>query len=751
MNTVVETESKLAKHSADNSSAPLALGSEDVVLVSGGGKGITFEMVSELARAKHCKLALLGSSPLPADGGANQNELLRNLARLKKEGIAHAYVQADVTDLEAVRRAVTEAERQLGRITGIFHGAGITQLRSFREKLLDDFLRCIRIKARGLYNLLAAVPPVRLKMLHATSSVLGNTGMRGQTDYTFANAWLDEAVRSVKAAHPHIHCLSLGYSVWAETGLGKKIGALESLRAVGVTPVSVKEGVSAYRHLLDAPQTGSKFVITGRLTSDLEANLYPYPQPPRGRFLETVRRWIPGTEIVADANISHATDLYLPEHVFEGTPMFPGVMAIEAMVQAAMACAGREDLPVLRNIFFRRPLIVPEDAAVVVRTLALVDPTEGETVCVRVAMRSNGDDFQQNHFEAECWFGTASPDIGDLPVLPVLPEPLDHNPEDFSPVPFFQGKFFRRIVAFRKMENNGDNATTLTDLVVPDGERYYNHSLDRLVRTPSPALRDAFLQSGAVIVPSGSLPEMIKELRFHLNPTPATRLHCHVTAVKHGERGYMVDYSVFSPEGNLVETMTGLALQLPTAGSRTQAKRSPAPISISRFGKDLKELCPHLPHAIAMVEHKELINSELPPELSHSEIERLRTEVPEPRQLSALANLAAARRAVVNYCAQQHGLTIVPSAFGLTHAPDGKPAIQFHDLALKVTLGGIEISLADGQEHSIAVVAALPVGVDIEVVENRDAETWHGLLGGARQNSSVRQLAPSNRCWPREH
>ena len=86
-----------------------------------------------------------------------------------------------------------------------------------------------------------------------------------------------------------------------------------------------------------------------------------------------MRRWIPGTEIVADANVSHATDWYLPEHVFEGTPMFPGVMAIEAMVQAAMACAGREDLPVLRNIFFRRPLIVPEDASVIVRTLALAD------------------------------------------------------------------------------------------------------------------------------------------------------------------------------------------------------------------------------------------------------------------------------------------------------------------------------------------------------------------------------------------
>ena len=57
------------------------------------------------------------------------------------------------------------------------------------------------------------------------SSVLGNCGMRGQTDYTFANAWLDEAVRQIQSAHPGIQCLSLGYSVWADTGLGKRLGS----------------------------------------------------------------------------------------------------------------------------------------------------------------------------------------------------------------------------------------------------------------------------------------------------------------------------------------------------------------------------------------------------------------------------------------------------------------------------------------------------------------------------------------------
>jgi enediyne polyketide synthase len=388
--------------------APVALGADDVAFVSGGGKGITFELALELARQSGCKLALLGSSPLDS----NQGELVANLERLRQAGIAHVYLPADVTDLEAVRRAVAEAGKQLGKVTAIFHGAGVTQLRALRDKPLDEFLNCIRIKTRGLYNLLTAVPPARLKALHVISSVLGNSGMRGQTDYTFANAWLDETVRQIQTAHPHVHCLSLGYSVWADTGLGKRIGALETLRAVGVTPIGLEEGIAAYRRLLTARNSGSRFIITGRLTTDLEANLYPPANLPLRRFLEKILCWIPGTEIIADASLSHATDLYLPEHVFEGTPMFPGVMAIEAMTQAAMACVGREELPVLRNIVFRRPLIVPEDATVVARTLALAEVSDDGGLCVRVAMRSSSDDFQQDHFEAECWFENAGSGSG---------------------------------------------------------------------------------------------------------------------------------------------------------------------------------------------------------------------------------------------------------------------------------------------------------------------------------------------------
>jgi enediyne polyketide synthase len=722
-----ERTSEVAHPLQPDPAAPPALGPEDVALVSGGGKGITFELASELARQTGCKLALLGSSPPPAAGAAqDESELARNLERLRQAGIAHGYFQADVTDLEAVCRAAADAERQLGPVMAILHGAGVTVLRSLRDKPLDEILTCIRIKTRGLHNLLAAVPPARLKALHVISSVLGNSGMRGQTDYTFANAWLDETVRQIHAAYPAIHCLSLGYSVWADTGLGKRSGALDTLRAFGVTPIGLEEGVAAYRHLLHTRQSGSRFIITGQLTTDLEFNLYPEANIPPLRFLQKLRRWIPGTEIIADSTLSHATDLYLPEHVFEGTPMFPGVMAIEAMVQAAIACVGRDDLPVLRNISFRRPLIVPEDSTVVVRVLALAEMSGGSGLCVHVAMRSDSDNFQQNHFEAECWFGLPSPAAETLPACPPVPERLDRNPEDFSPVPLFQGKFFRRIAAIRKLETSSES---WTDVLVPEREQYFSKELPQAVVTLSPAARDAFLQSGALVIPPGSLPETVREWRVFRRWQAGERLHCLVKVRPEGDNAFRGDIEIRNAAGELVEGVKGALLRHSSTTTHAGNPQAPTPVPAGRVSADLAELLANVPHALVMVEHEAVTAREGFVEVNRDEIVALRQATAAARQTSALANLLAARRAVTQCAAKHLGLNVSPNDVHLAHRADGKPELRFSDGAHAQKFQELDITLADGAGLSVAWVAPSPVGVDIEVVETRDCETWRGLLG----------------------
>lgn len=496
------------------------LGPDDVFIVTGGAKGITCELALGLAHETGVKLALVGSSPEPeVDASPDDNEIVRNLKRFKDEGIDHIYVQCDVTDIKSVKSAVDKAESKLGRLTGILHGAGISILSPFHEMDMKNYLRCIRIKARGLYNLASSIPSEQLKAVHLISSVLGKTGMRGQADYTFANAWLDGALHSIAQSNPNIHCLSLGYSVWSETGLVGKLETLDYLKYVGISVINTKNGVESHTNLIKNNHSHSIYVVTGKLTADLNANLYGSYSEQQGRFLEQTHRYIPGTELVSDAILSFETDLYLPEHVFEGTPIFPGVMAIEAMAQAAMACTERNDLSIIRNITFHRPLIVPEDSKVTIRTLALADQADDNIVKVRVAIRSENDKFKSNHFEAEFLFGV-TPD-NDLPSFKIIPETLDKDPDDLWPVPLFQGKFFRRITAIRQQDMEKES---MTDIQVPEGARYYSRLFDQTTATPSPAVRDAFLQTGAIILPPGCLPARIGQICFYKKLAPGSQL-----------------------------------------------------------------------------------------------------------------------------------------------------------------------------------------------------------------------------------
>ena len=97
--------------------APL-LGRDDVLLVSGGGKGIAAECALHLARQHGIRLALLGRSR-PDDA-----ELRDNLLRMDGAGAEAHYIAADITDAGAVRKAVRQFESRLGAVTAILHGAG---------------------------------------------------------------------------------------------------------------------------------------------------------------------------------------------------------------------------------------------------------------------------------------------------------------------------------------------------------------------------------------------------------------------------------------------------------------------------------------------------------------------------------------------------------------------------------------------------------------------------------------------------
>src|SRR6185369_5375296 len=86
----------------------LPLTSNDVLVVTGGARGITAECALRLARESGARLAIFGLSKPAAD-----DEIVSNLARMKAADIDFRYYRVDVTDAAAIRDAVGNVEKDL--------------------------------------------------------------------------------------------------------------------------------------------------------------------------------------------------------------------------------------------------------------------------------------------------------------------------------------------------------------------------------------------------------------------------------------------------------------------------------------------------------------------------------------------------------------------------------------------------------------------------------------------------------------
>ena len=244
----------------------------------------------------------------------------------------------------------------LGPITAVVHGAGVNVPRLLGSLDEAGFLRTMAPKIQGARNILEAVDADRLKLLVTFGSIIARTGLRGEADYAVANEWLARLTEQFQRDHPRCRCLALEWSVWSGVGMGDRLGRVEALANQGITPIPPDQGVSQFRRLVASPHSAVSIVVSGRFgnppTLAMERDDLPLL-----RFLEKPRVDYPGVELVADAKLATETDPYLDDHVFQGERLFPAVLGLEAMAQAAMAVLRVSVPPVFEDLRFDRPVV----------------------------------------------------------------------------------------------------------------------------------------------------------------------------------------------------------------------------------------------------------------------------------------------------------------------------------------------------------------------------------------------------------
>ncbi|MBK9266453.1 MAG: SDR family NAD(P)-dependent oxidoreductase [Polyangiaceae bacterium] len=676
------------------------LNANDVVLVTGGAKGITAELVMALALQSGATLALLGSS------AASHPDVVAGLQRFAAAGIRHEYYMCDVADSLAVHATLQQVRADLGEPRGVFHGAGVSGLHPFTQLSESEFMRCFRVKAQGLWNILHGVDLTRLKMLHVISSIIGKMGMHGQADYAYANAWLDEAVRDLAYAYPKLHCLTLGYSVWKGTGIGHKLGVVESLERRGVSAISVEQGVAAYLQLMSAPHPGPVHVIIGSLPDAQRSVIMSSRPVVTGRFIEMISDWLPEAAITVEAVLNHRVDRYIAEHVYQGTPLMPGVVALEAMTQVVMACRNKDQRPTrIEEIVFYRPLIVP--FGVDTRVQISARKREGQ-----------GDSYGVELFANKVRYYSATFVFDSAPVegsAPIIGAPLPLSAESYNPYPLFQGKFFRRIANIRKLEAG---ASVISEIRVPKREELGIFMPEGM--HVSAVVRDTFLQTGALALPNGYLPAAMQNYFINAELPEGESVFCECRILSDMANSKLADISIFDKGGRLLEKIAGITLRISAEGLNIQqCQFEPEPVATA-IERRLGGLSLHGIGMALLRAEDETASSGW---LQDDEIAALRERVSAARFDTSRNNVQAAKQALARI------RNIDVNAIEVHHAPDGRPMLAAKTAAVQEVIAGLEVSISDSHGLSLAIVATGPVGIDLEPVQERDANSWFLLLG----------------------
>jgi NAD(P)-dependent dehydrogenase (short-subunit alcohol dehydrogenase family) len=159
-----------------------------VFFITGGARGIGAAVAAEAAR-RGARIALAGLEP---------EELERRVAEL---GEGHAFFEADVTDLDSLRRAVDGTVETFGGIDLVLANAGIANYGTVEKGDPDAFLRTVDINLNGVYRTAHLTLPHLLKSrgwIGIVASIASFAPSPGMSSYNASKAGVELFTRSLR-------------------------------------------------------------------------------------------------------------------------------------------------------------------------------------------------------------------------------------------------------------------------------------------------------------------------------------------------------------------------------------------------------------------------------------------------------------------------------------------------------------------------------------------------------------------------
>lgn len=686
---------------------------DDVILATGGAKGITAECMLALAQRTGVKLALVGSSPAPLPDDTS-SEIAQTLQRCKEEGITARYYSCNITDEHAVLSLVATVQHELGSVTGVVHGAGVNHPRLIQQVALDDALKEVSPKLLGAANLLQALESAPPKLFVAFTSIIGVTGMPGNAWYAFSNETLAQMLRRFSTIHAETTSVAVAYSVWDEVGMGARMGSVEKLDQMGIGAIPVEEGVKRFLQLVEGDPETDEVIVTARLGG---LDTWPAREVSATddlRFIETIGQLEPDVMLNAQAHLTLDRDLYVQDHIYQGSYLFPTVFGLEAMSQAVACVTGTRNPEIIRieDIMLERPVIVDPAGGATIGLSAMVgEENEAGERAIRVQIGTEHTAFVEPHFAATLI-------VGQIPAAPqdavTLDEPLDILAQrDLYGDLLFQGPLFQRMGQIRTMNDKYCvlHSYELPPAALPELGFPMGHGTH--VVLGDAMARDLLLQSIQLIIPQDRcLPIGIERIERFAIPDD-------VKAKDNGkrivvpeliekiDRDYLCDVVTTTEDGFVVERLTGYRVRIleerPDYPNALELA-APGERDATTFAQALANAAEQI--GIANPESRTLVLAHLPD---------LQEENPRERVSQMRPTVERGLRMLM-------ATDDVPT-FELEADASGQPMLNGEQMA------DVELSAAYDDNYLLCGLGRSTLGCEIQPVEHVDQAVWETMFG----------------------
>ncbi|WP_093800386.1 SDR family oxidoreductase [Streptomyces sp. Wb2n-11] len=423
-----------------DASTPAALDRDSVVVVAGGARGITAEVLKAVAEHFAPRVYVFGSNALdtyPASAFAGSDEefaagraayISSELAKRGKRTVADinksfdrmlnaraarrnldameehcgagrvTYLPCDMRDSAQVEKSIGRVLHEQGRIDLLVNAAGLQRSALIKDKDFAEFTSIRDLKVDSYLNLKYALRDTPPRLWCNFGSLLGYFGQLGESDYASANDFLGSAATYAAATSDDPREFTIGWTLWAGVGMGAdELTKAYYERAGSYSSMPVAEGVHHFVqelhapvrrpslvHLGDAERATVEHFYPGYLTAADTGTDAPDPAPAPGFFL---RRTVgsDGTSAVFECRFDLETDGYLEHHTVRGEPTLPGTFVTELAAEAARHLVTDRHVVAFEDLRFEHFLRVYRDLPPTPRRIyAKVVGTPGDTTVVEV-------------------------------------------------------------------------------------------------------------------------------------------------------------------------------------------------------------------------------------------------------------------------------------------------------------------------------------------------------------------------------